>query len=141
LDNTVYCVGYSYLYAVSRSGTTNWKALVGDAGNFASPSVGLDGSIYIACSGCYALRAFRPEGTQKWSATLLYGPADSSAIGADGNIYFSAVDLFGFSHADFIPEVSEYCGATKFLPMAQKADACPRWKTSLGSFASHDTCG
>jgi peroxiredoxin family protein len=32
------------------------------------------------------------------------------------------VDLFGFSHEDFIPEVSEYCGATTFLPMAQKAD-------------------
>jgi peroxiredoxin family protein len=32
------------------------------------------------------------------------------------------VDLFGFSHENFIPEVSEYCGATTFLPMAQKAD-------------------
>ena len=32
------------------------------------------------------------------------------------------VDLFGFSPADFIPEVSEYCGATRFLPMAQQAD-------------------
>ena len=32
------------------------------------------------------------------------------------------VDLFGFDAADFIPEVSEYCGATRFLPMAQQAD-------------------
>lgn len=32
------------------------------------------------------------------------------------------VDLFGFSQSDFIAEVSEYCGATKFLAMAQKAD-------------------
>lgn len=32
------------------------------------------------------------------------------------------VDLFGFEHSDFIPEVAEYCGATRFLPMAQKAD-------------------
>jgi peroxiredoxin family protein len=32
------------------------------------------------------------------------------------------VDLFGYRHEEFIPEVSEYCGATKFLPMAQKAD-------------------
>jgi peroxiredoxin family protein len=30
------------------------------------------------------------------------------------------VDLFGFSPADFIPEVSEYCGATRFLPMASR---------------------
>jgi peroxiredoxin family protein len=32
------------------------------------------------------------------------------------------VDLFGFSRADFIPEVKEYCGAATFLPMAQEAD-------------------
>ncbi|MBE0614689.1 MAG: DsrE/DsrF/DrsH-like family protein [Burkholderiales bacterium] len=32
------------------------------------------------------------------------------------------VDLFGFTHEDFIPEVQEYCGAASFLPMAQEAD-------------------
>jgi peroxiredoxin family protein len=32
------------------------------------------------------------------------------------------VDLFGFSHGDFIPEVKEYCGAATFLPMARDAD-------------------
>jgi peroxiredoxin family protein len=32
------------------------------------------------------------------------------------------VDLFGFKHEDFIPEVKEYCGAATFLPMAQEAD-------------------
>jgi peroxiredoxin family protein len=32
------------------------------------------------------------------------------------------VDLFGFSHDDFIPEVKEYCGAATFLPMAKDAD-------------------
>jgi len=32
------------------------------------------------------------------------------------------VDLFGFTHEDFIPEVKEYCGAATFLPMAQTAD-------------------
>jgi peroxiredoxin family protein len=32
------------------------------------------------------------------------------------------VDLFGFTHDDFIPEVKEYCGAASFLPMAQQAD-------------------
>jgi peroxiredoxin family protein len=32
------------------------------------------------------------------------------------------VDLFGFTHDDFIPEVKEYCGAATFLPMAQEAD-------------------
>ena len=32
------------------------------------------------------------------------------------------VDLFGFKHEDFIPEVKEYCGAATFLPMARDAD-------------------
>jgi peroxiredoxin family protein len=32
------------------------------------------------------------------------------------------VDLFGYTHEDFIPEVKEYCGAATFLPMAQEAD-------------------
>lgn len=32
------------------------------------------------------------------------------------------VDLFGFSHDDFIPQVKEYCGAATFLPMARDAD-------------------
>jgi peroxiredoxin family protein len=32
------------------------------------------------------------------------------------------VDLFGFSHDDFIPETKEYCGAATFLPMARDAD-------------------
>ena len=32
------------------------------------------------------------------------------------------VDLFGYSHDEFIPEVKEYCGAATFLPMAKDAD-------------------
>lgn len=32
------------------------------------------------------------------------------------------VDLFGFTHDDFIPEVKEYVGAATFLPMAREAD-------------------
>jgi peroxiredoxin family protein len=32
------------------------------------------------------------------------------------------VDLFGFSHDDFISDVKEYVGAASFLPMAKDAD-------------------
>lgn len=32
------------------------------------------------------------------------------------------VDLFGFERSDFIPEVTEFCGAASFLPTAQNAD-------------------
>jgi len=34
------------------------------------------------------------------------------------------VDLFGHEKEDFIPEVSEWVGATTFLPNARKADIC-----------------
>ena len=34
------------------------------------------------------------------------------------------VDVFGFSRDEFIPEVSEYVGATYFLPVAKDADVC-----------------
>ena len=44
----------------------------------------------------------------------------------DADVKFIAcqmtVDTFGFDPKDFIPEVSEYCGAVAFLAMAQKAD-------------------
>jgi peroxiredoxin family protein len=34
------------------------------------------------------------------------------------------VDVFGFDRSEFIPEVSDYVGATYFLPVAQKSDVC-----------------
>jgi len=34
------------------------------------------------------------------------------------------VDVFGFSQDDFIPEVSDYVGATYFLPIAKESDVC-----------------
>ena len=61
--------------------------------------------------------------------TVLYNPfgwrvaeiADLRSICVESGVKLigcqMTVDLFGFSPADFIPEVSEYCGATRFLPM------------------------
>lgn len=34
------------------------------------------------------------------------------------------VDVFGFSHDEFIPEVNDYVGATYFLPVAKDSDVC-----------------
>jgi len=34
------------------------------------------------------------------------------------------VDVFGFDNSEFIPEVTDYVGATSFLPVAQKSDVC-----------------
>ena len=34
------------------------------------------------------------------------------------------VDLFGYTHNDFIPEVKDWIGAASFLPIAQQSDVC-----------------
>jgi peroxiredoxin family protein len=34
------------------------------------------------------------------------------------------VDVFGFERSEFIPEVTDYVGATYFLPVAKDADVC-----------------
>jgi peroxiredoxin family protein len=34
------------------------------------------------------------------------------------------VDVFGFDNSDFIAEVTDYVGATSFLPVARKSDVC-----------------
>jgi peroxiredoxin family protein len=34
------------------------------------------------------------------------------------------VDVFGFDNSEFIDEVTDYVGATYFLPVAQKSDVC-----------------
>ena len=34
------------------------------------------------------------------------------------------VDVFGYDNSDFIPEVTDYVGATSFLPVARQSDIC-----------------
>ena len=34
------------------------------------------------------------------------------------------VDVFGFDNSEFIPEVTDFVGATSFLPVARKSDVC-----------------
>lgn len=43
--------------------------------------------------------------------------ADVNLIGCQ-----MTVDLFGYRHEDFVPQVKEYVGAATFLPMARDAD-------------------
>lgn len=34
------------------------------------------------------------------------------------------VDVFGFDNSEFIPEVTDFVGATSFLPVARQSDVC-----------------
>jgi peroxiredoxin family protein len=52
--------------------------------------------------------------------------ADLRAACLEGGVKLIAcqmtVDLFGYNQSDFIAEVADFCGASTFLPTAQKAD-------------------
>jgi peroxiredoxin family protein len=54
------------------------------------------------------------------------GVAELRAACIEGGVKLIAcqmtVDLFGYRASDFIPEVSDFCGAAQFLPTAQQAD-------------------
>src|SRR5205823_15086245 len=98
LDNRIYSEGPDYLYSIDTVGTTNWRAAVGDSGNFSSPSLGPQGSIFIGSWEQRTLSAFSADGTRKWVRDLIYsGPGDSAAIGANGTIYISAGPLYAFT--------------------------------------------
>lgn len=82
-DGTVYCTGlYGHMYAIAPDGGLKW--IVRAFGNTA-PDVGPDGTIYVG--GGATIKAWNPDGTERWrfdgSGTMFAGPN----VGPDGNIY------------------------------------------------------
>ncbi len=86
-DGTIY-VGSddSMLYAINNNGTKKWAFNIGGAvGN--SPTIGSDGTIYIATVyHNFTLFAINPNGTLKWNH-ITCGFFSSATIGKDGTIY------------------------------------------------------
>jgi hypothetical protein len=91
-NGTIY-VGTSNmgLWAIDPTGKTIWTTNPGGNPYFlAPPSLGSDGTIYIAYSSLYAVN---PSSTLKWSTPLCGGEAgviaglDEPVIGLDGTIY------------------------------------------------------
>ena len=71
----------------------------------------------------YGIKSKGRAGTGTAMATDAFGGANNPAsMVFVGNRIDFGVDLFGFTHNDFIPEVKEYVGAATFLPMAKDAD-------------------
>jgi outer membrane protein assembly factor BamB len=92
--NGIYTVsGFSSGYPVegwlrkpSLPGTQKWAFRVG--GDWlSSPSIGMDGTIYVGLGELYAIN---PDGTQKWAFPASI--ASSPAIGGDGTIYVGSID-------------------------------------------------
>ncbi len=96
-DGTIYVLAdkpgntSAHMYAIDpTSGIEKWQISVGS--KFGPPSIGADGTLYLAYSG--VLTAHDPaNGAVKWSFTAT-GPDPSSfhqpAIASDGTVYFSA---------------------------------------------------
>lgn len=87
-----------YLYALNPDGTTKWKTMIDASLNY-SPTVGLDGTIYVAGSNSdsepqnHGLYAFNANGTQKWNF-IIDDPhwnvlSTAPIINSDGTLYFS----------------------------------------------------
>jgi hypothetical protein len=92
-DGTIYAVdAFAHLYAISPDGGLKWVVRgAGDKG----VAVGADGSVYVGSE--YAIRAFNPDGSEKWTfvedpyAFILVG----ISVGPDGNVYAVATEGMG----------------------------------------------
>ena len=84
-DGTIYSGRLSSLLALSPEGKRKWSFNTEGSIN-GSPSIGADGTIYVATGKLYAIS---PQGTLMWSSKPVLGPLARSfpAIAADGTIY------------------------------------------------------
>ena len=91
VNGDIYFGTNDYVYAVKQDGSEKWKVEIGWTES--SPSIAPDGTVYIGTAGLFLTKtrfyAFDPEsGRIKWSFDLDQSTDVSSAIGADGTIYF-----------------------------------------------------
>lgn len=88
-DGTIYVGSFDgNLYAINPDGTLKWSNAIGSSFS-ASPAIAENGRIYVY--GANRLRAFEPDGDQRWSRQINFNSnstLDSSpAIGVNGQIY------------------------------------------------------
>ncbi|RLD45256.1 MAG: hypothetical protein DRI89_01530 [Bacteroidetes bacterium] len=89
-------VVFGILWALNPDGSEKWRHLIDEAEEywsdlFASPALGLDGTLYIT-DRTARLNAINGDGSRKWrfETPFEYGSSYSSpSIGHDGTIYFS----------------------------------------------------
>jgi hypothetical protein len=73
-DGTIYYPTAPYLWAIDPYGQEKWRLSIGQKPHGTNPTLGSDGTIYIAGNGATKtaskLYAVNPDGTEKWSVTL-----------------------------------------------------------------------
>ena len=97
-DGTIYFGASNGFYALNPDGTLKWKAEI--SVYVSSPAIGKDGTIYIGDTTTEdfiprgRIRAFYPNGTQKWEFKTDHWIYSSPAIGEDGTIYIGSDDNY-----------------------------------------------
>ena len=85
-----------YLYALHPDGSLDWEYNLGSMSN-GSPTLGADGTVYLAVTNGRRLNAFEPSGTLKWSYEWSFDAgadvwSQAPAIDDAGHIYFGTGD-------------------------------------------------
>lgn len=85
-DGTIYFAEDGGLYAVNPDGTKKWYFQTAFVKILSTPTLALDGTIYIGCQDSL-LYAINPDGTLKWTLEIGNVLEAAPVIGADGTIY------------------------------------------------------
>lgn len=95
-DGTIYSGSSNgYLYALYPTGVIKWVYYTGSSSYVTTPTIGKNGTIYIAASGY--LDALNPDGTLIWNYSIGDTNCEvSPLVGADGTIYIGSYDISGF---------------------------------------------
>lgn len=148
------------LFAVRPDGTTNWARVL--AGVTATPSsrqrsaptIGPDGTIYVASSLSQYLFSMRPDGSTNWIFRLRARTYSSPTFGPDGSVYLGSEDgtLYcfdprGFKKWEFAagrfveasPAVSSdgtiYFGSGDGNTYALASNGAKKWAAATGGIA------
>ena len=145
-------MGIGDIHAIYTSnGTIKWKYKT--SGIYSSPVIGDDGTIYIADSDNWYVKALYPNGTLKWSFKAGEAVISSPAIGVDGTIYCGSNDnyLYAFypnngtvkwkyntgSWVHGIPTIADdgtvYCGSDNGYMYAFYPNGTVKWKCQIGA--------
>jgi outer membrane protein assembly factor BamB len=133
--------GAATLYALATSGgQVMWSVDLGATRIMASPTVGPDGTVYVA-TAAGQLFAVGPDGKVRWSAQT--GPAVKSAVGvgADGTLYQPSGDgkLYAISPQGQVKwtfDFGEHLGPTPLLTSSQQGPGGGGGASGIGSGAS-----
>lgn len=99
--NIYICATDANLYSWTSNGVHRWTF---PAGSGVTPTIGPDGTIYIAPLLGNYVYAINPDGTQKWSILKQRGSAEGAiAIAQDGTLYGSAYNQFYALNPDGSP--------------------------------------